>query len=88
MAKLTTIHVTQGDIRACIPGFATTCPVQRRLNLSTGMGTHWLVGVYSLTFIGPRGGHRTIRCPVRVARFIMRFDRRLPVKPFKFRIKI
>lgn len=79
------ITVTQEDILKGCPRSCFTCPLAWAVERNFPPFTFSAV---SETFITPRDGSRDIKLPRSAQRFIRRFDRRLPVKPFRFYIEV
>ena len=91
-AKTIRVEVTTEDIEAGIPD-ADYCPVALALDRAMNLPWKWHVTAayedgHCRAYLAPVGGVPTtsLVLPLRVARFVGRFDLGKPVKPFAFRV--
>lgn len=77
------ISVTQEDIDKGLPMVAACCPVARAIQRVTG-DSSWRVGPMRISPAGPV----YYDTPREVSKFVVAFDRHLPVSPFEFDLDV
>lgn len=79
------IEVTQEDIEKGKPRKSSHCPIARAIKQQCRNGTSVQVSEDGISIEhNSRYGYASDHPPTRAVRFIERFDRGRPVKPFKF----
>lgn len=85
--KTITVRVTKKDIEGGEPGMGTRCPIAKAVQKQTNRKC--AVGEDCVLFRDRRSGYREIvSLPARARRFILRFDRDHPVRPFSFKLRV